>query len=135
MNKGIIAFICLDDNNGILFNKRRQSQDRVVRKKIMDIVGDGILCMSPYSTKMFSKDGYSNVKAVEGVVPSGFYFFESGNIPYEYIRKLYVFRWNRVYPFDERVDIGYFINNFNLVQLDEMKGSSHEKVTVEVFER
>lgn len=32
--------VCLDDKNGMMFNKRRQSQDKILRNSIKDIVKD-----------------------------------------------------------------------------------------------
>ena len=30
----MIIMVCVDDNNGMMFNKRRQSQDRVLRQRM-----------------------------------------------------------------------------------------------------
>ena len=31
--------VCVDNQNGMMFNHRRQSQDRVLRKRIMELTG------------------------------------------------------------------------------------------------
>ena len=52
----MILIACIDDNKGMMFNHRRQSQDRVLRRHILDMVGDSNLWMNEYSVKMFEKD-------------------------------------------------------------------------------
>ena len=52
----MILIVCVDDNKGMMFNHRRQSQDRVLRRHILDRVGDAKLWMNGYSAKMFEKE-------------------------------------------------------------------------------
>ena len=42
----MIVIACLDDNGGMMFNHRRQSQDRVLRAHIAALVGDAKLWMN-----------------------------------------------------------------------------------------
>ena len=34
----MILIVCIDDNKGMMFNHRRQSQDGVLRRHILDMV-------------------------------------------------------------------------------------------------
>lgn len=45
--------ICVDVDNGMTFNDRRQSRDREVIKDIVRYVGDGRIIISEYSEKLF----------------------------------------------------------------------------------
>ncbi|MBM6839669.1 ribonuclease Z, partial [Clostridium saudiense] len=45
--------VCLDDNNGMMFNKRRQSQDKLLRADISNSIGDSNLFMNHYSYKLY----------------------------------------------------------------------------------
>ena len=47
--------VCLDDKNGMMFNKRRQSQDRLLRERVLALV-PGKLYMSAYSAKQFGEN-------------------------------------------------------------------------------
>ena len=38
----MIVIACLDDNGGMMFNHRRQSQDRMLRAHIAALVGDAM---------------------------------------------------------------------------------------------
>ena len=40
----MIVIACLDDNGGMMFNHRRQSQDRMLRAHIAALVGGAMLC-------------------------------------------------------------------------------------------
>ena len=58
----MILIVCVDDDKGMMFNHRRQSQDRVLRRHILDRVGDAKLWMNGYSAKMFEKDESEQVR-------------------------------------------------------------------------
>ena len=45
--------VCVDNQNGMMFNRRRQSQDRVLRKRILELTGGKKLWMNAYSQKQF----------------------------------------------------------------------------------
>ena len=54
--------------------------------------------------------------------------------PYEnQVQKVIVFRWNRHYPSDVR--FGIDLSTWRLAAAEEFPGSSHEKITMEVYER
>ena len=46
--------VCVDNQNGMMFNHRRQSQDRVLRKRILELTGGKKLWMNAYSQKQFT---------------------------------------------------------------------------------
>ncbi len=48
------AILCLDDNNGMMFNHRRQSQDKQLRKQIISHLKGNPLWMNAYSANQFS---------------------------------------------------------------------------------
>ena len=45
--------VCLDDKNGLMFNKRRQSQDKVLRANIKELIKNQNLFMNEYSYKLY----------------------------------------------------------------------------------
>lgn len=45
--------VVIDNDNGMLFNKRRQSKDAVLRDQILDISKDTILWMNTYTRTQF----------------------------------------------------------------------------------
>ena len=49
------VILCLDKNNGMMFNNRRQSRDRYVIEDILIICHNKKLWMSKYSEEMFSE--------------------------------------------------------------------------------
>ena len=55
------VIICLDQNNGMLFNNRRQSRDRIVRKNILEYINGAKLYMDEYSFKQFSEEKADNI--------------------------------------------------------------------------
>lgn len=128
--------VCVDNQNGMAFNHRRQSQDRVLVERIEDLVADSTLRMAPYSQKFFSGE---NIVASSSYLSDAdvddYCFVELDDMrPYEdKIQKVIVFRWNRHYPSD--VKFGIDLSNWRLVASEEFPGSSHLKIAMEVYER
>ena len=133
----MIAIICLDDKNGYLFNKRRQSQDRVLRAKLLEMTGDSKLWMNAYSQKQFENEMSPVIEVDEefaSKASEGEYCFFENVSPEDYLdraEKIIVVKWNRVYPSDRKFDISS--TSFRLERSEEFQGSSHEKITIEEY--
>ena len=126
--------ICLDDNNGLAFNHRRQSQDRIVAEDIRKTVGEKKLWITDYSRKLFQ--AVSNLEISENPkeeAKEGEYVFqelETLDTDDEQIEQFIIYRWNRVYPADVSVEIGA---EWKLTETEEFSGFSHEKITKEIY--
>lgn len=128
--------VCLDDKNGMAFNHRRQSRDCIVTAKIAELVKGSTLHFSPYSSKLFpSGDFVPSEDYLSGAGEDDFCFVEQEDVtPYEQqIKEITVFRWSRVYPADLYFPIE--LTQCRLEQTVEFPGNSHEKITMEVYER
>lgn len=131
------VIICLDDRNGMLFNHRRQSRDREVLKDILKAAEGNRVWIRPFSQKLFQ--GAENQVRVsesplEAAGPGEACFVEE--LPLAgwegAIESLTVYRWNRHYPGDFFLDLD--LSGWRLVSRREFPGSSHEKITKEVYE-
>lgn len=52
----MILVICIDENGGMLFNNRRQSQDKILRERLLSLVKDSKLMMNSFSKNQFTED-------------------------------------------------------------------------------
>ncbi len=59
----MIVLAAVDDNNGMMFNKRRQSQDRVLRDYILNLTRESRLWMNDYTGKQFNNNFNNNQDA------------------------------------------------------------------------
>lgn len=126
--------VCLDDQNGMCFNRRRQSSDAAVTGKILELVGGNKLWMNSYSGYLFA-DKPGNIQICEDFLESAesgdFCFIENLQTAPYLIRfsEIYVFRWNRRYPsdlyFPDVLDEGKVLTEF--------AGNSHKRITLEVY--
>ena len=57
----MIVITCLDDRGGVMFNRRRQSQDRILRERIASMTAGGRLWMSRYSAGQFEGEALPNL--------------------------------------------------------------------------
>ena len=129
------VIICLDQNNGMLSNNRRQSRDRIVRKNILEYINGAKLYMDEYSLKQFSEDKADNIVVCDNfsnAEDSDFCFVEKQHINTEQINKLIVYRWDKIYPAD--VSFGMNKIKLNLTETLEFQGYSHEKIVREIYE-
>ena len=131
------VIICLDNRNGMLFNRRRQSRDRTVVQDILKECGNRSLWVNEFSAALFTGQDRSvkiSERPFEKVQKDDFCFIENLQLkPYEkIIEKIIVYRWNRNYPVDVYLDID-LRNDWQLLSQTEFAGYSHEKITKEVY--
>ena len=128
--------ICLDDKNGIQFNKRRQSKDSILCDRVLSITKDNTLWMNEYSAKMFLSN---DIKVSDGFLnlanDDDYCFIENDEFLscLGRLKKVIVYRWNKVYPSDMKIDTS-FLNEKQLISSIDFKGSSHERITEEIYE-
>jgi hypothetical protein len=134
----MILIVCLDDKNGMAFNKRRQSKDSALRARILKITSGSRLYMNEYSLKQFEEEK-SCILAVASpltAAKAGDYCFietDDASAFEKDIEKIIVYRWNRVYPADLKFGI-CFENGWKKISSFDFEGKSHEKITEEVYE-
>lgn len=133
--------ICLDDNNGMMFNKRRQSQDRILRADLKEFIKDKDLYMNNYSYKLYKDIENGNIKVSENFLEqcteNDFCLVED-KLLNNYINKInniIIYKWNRIYPSDLYFDINLTSNSWELLETKEFEGSSHEKITRIIYRR
>ena len=124
-------YICLDDRNGLKFNKRRQSRDAAVLEDIRSQFS-GKLLIEPFSEKLIQAAEIPYVLPPETAED---YFAE--DVPSEDIlaqtEKLIIYRWNRRYQADLFFDIE--LKGWIIESASDFPGTSHEKITREVYIR
>lgn len=132
----MIVILCLDNKNGMMFNNRRQSKDKVVVQDILKLVDGKKLFINSYSESLFQglesnliiDDNFLNNATKED-----YCFVEDNNLKdfSEKIEKIIIYRWNRIYPSDLKLEIP--IQDWNLIDSFEFAGNSHDKITREVY--
>lgn len=129
--------ICIDKNNGMSFCGKRQSQDCVLREKVLEITNGSKLLMSSYSAKQFENsesiiiDDNCLINANQG----DFCFVEDKELTAENVESFYVFNWNRKYPGDLFFNVDLKAEGFKKVKKEEFQGNSHDKITLEIYSR
>lgn len=134
--------VCVDDRMGQAFHRRRQSRDRVLCARVLELAGTGVLHLSPYSKPLFTGlPGAANLSAGEDYLdragPGEVCFVEREELsPWlDRADKLVLFRWNRSYPFDLRFPAAALIEGWRLYHTEEFAGSSHDRITEEWYEK
>lgn len=98
--------ICLDEGGGMTFFSRRQSTDCELERRI-DI-------LSPDALFVQSEDAIPELSRVDRFI---------------------VYRWNRKYPRDGAIKLNLFDAGFRLSSICDFRGSSHDRITEEIWER
>lgn len=132
--------VAVDDDLGMMFNHRRQSQDKKVREKIIELSKKSVLWMDAYSYKQFIEN-QDYIKVSESFLDDAkdgeFCFVEDRDIS-DYkskLEELILFKWNRKYPGDMHLE--YLPEKYSMkcIRSEEFQGNSHEKITMEVWKK
>lgn len=134
--KHVKLIICLDDKNGMAFNKRRQASDCAVTKDIVEMIGKHKLYITSYTKQLFEVKNRIIVseKPFQRAGKEDFVFVENEpvNPADNQISTLIVYRWNRRYP----ADIFFHLDKeWKFVSSLDFPGHSHEKITKEIYTR
>ena len=128
---------CIDDKKGMMFFGKRQSQDGMLREWIISHTTGSNLWMSNYSAKQFkdltgyiADDDYQ-MKAAVG----DYCFVEDKGYALEGVSEIILCHWNRKYQADKVFDIDLKANGFKKVDSEDIKGSSHDKITIETYRK
>lgn len=137
----MIIIQCVDNRNGTFFNRRRQSQDRLLRSRILSELHGRRLWMNAYSLRQFQKElplevrlsvdedfltkaGNGEVCFVEGLPL----------LPWlDRIEQVILYRWNRDYPADTYLDLALDAPPWSLAAREDFPGFSHPMLTKEVY--
>ncbi len=144
--------VCVDNQNGMMFNHRRQSQDCVLRKRILELTGGKKLWMNAYSQKQFLQVNGNMPKEQEqsgqlgqsGQIQADEAFLEKAGpgepcfvedrsvAPFAgRVERVVLYRWDRAYPADLYWDLS--LEGWTLARREEFPGFSHEIITKEVY--
>jgi len=130
------VFVCVDDNMGMMFNNRRQSRDSGLINKMIEMTNGKKLWMNSYSAKLI-KNHYIYVEEdfLDKADTEDYCFVENNKLTdhEKKIEKLIVFKWNKVYPSDKKLDIS--TEKMTLIQQFDFKGTSHKKISCEVWSK
>ena len=132
------TIVCIDDKFGVSFDGKRQSRDRVLIEDLMDFIGCSRLIISPFSATLF--DGLAveiNDAPFDVAQADDFVFCEAGGLlaHLERINEVIIYKWNRTYPRDVLLDLLPWEHGFKLIDRFDFVGSSHKKITREVYRK
>ena len=130
----MIIILCLDNNNGMMFNDRRQSQDRGLREYIAEMTKGEKVYMNAYTEKLYEE--------INDPVVCEDFLHKAGkgetciveNLPLkpviDQIEEIVIFRWNKVIR-----PIRYWmwiLRNGKLAEEEQIEGSTHE-ITKQIY--
>lgn len=135
----MIVICVIDDHGGMLFNHRRQSQDCVLRKRILQRAHNKKLWMNTYSYGQFATEQASQIVVSEHFLHEAaagdFCFVETCSLAEveSRIEAVVLYRWNRSYPTDFRLDLTLTQPHWIQIETTDFAGNSHERITEEIY--
>ncbi len=135
----MIVICVVDDHGGMLFNHRRQSQDCVLRKRILQRTHNKRLWMNAYSYGQFAAEHASQIVVSEQFLHEAaagdFCFVETCSLAEieSRIEAVILYRWNRSYPTDFRLDLALTQPHLTQIERTDFAGNSHERITEEIY--
>ena len=135
----MILIVCVDEKNGMTFNNRRQSKDRILTARILEKTKNKKLWITNFSQDIFNVSDASNLiiddQFIEKIEKEDFCFVENidVNTLIEKVDKIILYNWNRRYPADKYFNIN--LDDWVVDSEEEISGSSHEKITEKIYVR
>ena len=127
--------VCIDERGGLMFNKRRQSRDRILQERVLELAKGARLFLSPYSAKLFG-EGEGICVSENPASEAGkddFYFLEDKGYTLSDCQEIYLYNWNRHYPSDITFSHDLKKEGYRRISKADFAGSSHEKITEEHY--
>lgn len=137
----MICIACVDDKMGMLFNHRRQSQDRLLRARVLDLSAHSRLWMNAYTYAQFQGQTAPHLRVDENPLHKaapGEYCLVENIDPAAYeaaMEQIVLYRWHRTYPADRYFPIPLAEHGWRLLRSTDFPGFSHERITEEVYTR
>ena len=129
--------VCVDDAQGMTFFGKRQSSDRVLIEEFITSNSGRRVYITPFSARIFQNypEVIQSATALDDAGDFDVCFIENLRLaPYaSKIEELVVYRWNRSYPSDFKLDLD--LTEWQLVSSSEFQGSSHDNITREIYKR
>ena len=129
--------ICVDNENGMLFMGKRQSQDIMLRNKILEIVGDSKLWVSEYTAGQFETKEVLTVDNdyISKAEAEDYCFVEDMGYDISKTDEVILCHWNRSYPGETYFETDLKTAGFKKKKTENIIGSSHKKITIETYRR
>lgn len=139
----MVLIAMLDKSGGMSFNNRRQSSDREVSKKILFLTAGRKLWIDTYSLPLFeglsapqiqiAADYLEQSKAGDYCLIERLQNDQQERLLLYSLEKVVVFKWNRDYPSDCLFPLALERPLWKLESSEDFPGTSHEKITMEVY--
>lgn len=128
---------CIDNNYGMTFNNRRQSSDKIQVSNMLELLNREKIYITDFSKDIFDDENIKIINLDEiNKLKVEDYFFDENILPSKLEYKsdeIILYKWNRDYPSDLKFDIDLL--KWNLIESIDFSGSSHEKITREIYIR
>ena len=132
--------VCVDNQNGMAFNHRRQSRDVLLTRRLLQRAASRIVWIHPDSAVLFEAQGAGSVRAAEDFLQQA----GSGDICFvetaafasweDEIEEIWLYRWNRAYPGDVFFPIS-LAQGWKLAEKTDFSGNSHACITEEIYKK
>lgn len=128
---------CVDNNFGLMFNKRRQSRDSAVLEDLKNCFAGEKICISPYSEKLFNEAGVDYMLCDDFTKCDGVCFVEDKYSPdlFNLADEVILYHWGKVYPADLTFDVDLLNTDFTLCDTNILAGTSHKEIKKERYIR
>ena len=135
----MILIVCVDERNGMMFNNRRQSRDKILTGHIIEKTKEKKLWITTFSKDIFNTEIDENIMIDNNCYSiaekEDYCFIEDidANIFIDKVDKIIIYNWNKHYPADRYFNIN--LNNWEMISEEYFEGYSHENITEKIFVR
>lgn len=117
--------------------EKRQSQDSVLRSKILEIASGAKLWVSEYTASQFETQEALTIDNdyISKAASDDYCFVEDMGYDIDNTDEVILCHWNRSYPGEVYFETDLKAIGFKKVNTEDIVGSSHKKITLETYRR
>lgn len=137
MDRKLTLIACVDERMGMMFNRRRQSKDRLMRERLLSRLAGKRLVLSPYSARLFGAETTLAVfdDPYAAAVLGDAVFLEDTGALLDGVSEVILYRWGEHYPADTYFPFSLSDEGFYHAASEAFEGSSHERITEDIYKR
>ena len=137
MAKNLTLIACVDDAMGMTFNGKRQCKDRVMRERLLSRLDGVRLWMSEYSARLYGEaEGVCAHASYARRAKNGEAMLAEDSVPsLRGVDTVILYKWNERYLADTFFPYDLGREGFVLAETADFVGSSHERITEEIYKR
>lgn len=131
------VIVCLDDQNGMMFNHRRLSRDRYIYEDAINQFGKENIVVKPQTAMLFGAEDMICRDDLPCTSLEQYQWIEDDDLAsfQDDIIEVVAYYWHRLYPSDLKLALDFHDGSWKIVDQKDFPGYSHDVITRIIYQK